>query len=122
MTEILPSDAFVFFGATGDLAFKKIFPALQALARRGRLDMPPSSSSLPGFNMSMAITAMMQHSSTCARHWRALSDHCIIWRFRPVCLRPSYKALTNVGAQQMHVSSSKNPSAATSLRRKHWIT
>jgi len=26
------SDAFVFFGATGDLAFKKIFPSLQAMA------------------------------------------------------------------------------------------
>lgn len=36
----LHSDAFVFFGATGDLARKKIFPALQALARNGRLDMP----------------------------------------------------------------------------------
>ena len=35
-----PSDAFVFFGATGDLAFKKIFPALQALIKRGRLDVP----------------------------------------------------------------------------------
>jgi glucose-6-phosphate 1-dehydrogenase len=35
-----PSDAFVFFGATGDLAYKKIFPALQGMARRGRLDMP----------------------------------------------------------------------------------
>lgn len=34
------SDAFVFFGATGDLAFKKIFPALQALIRRGDLHMP----------------------------------------------------------------------------------
>jgi glucose-6-phosphate 1-dehydrogenase len=34
------SDAFVFFGATGDLAHKKIFPALQALARRGHLDVP----------------------------------------------------------------------------------
>ena len=32
------SDALVFFGATGDLANKKIFPALQAMARRGRLD------------------------------------------------------------------------------------
>jgi glucose-6-phosphate 1-dehydrogenase len=32
------SDALVFFGATGDLAYKKIFPALQAMARRGRLD------------------------------------------------------------------------------------
>ncbi len=34
------SDAFVFFGATGDLAKKKIFPALQAMVARGDLDMP----------------------------------------------------------------------------------
>lgn len=34
------SDAFVFFGATGDLAFKKIFPSLQAMAKRGNLNMP----------------------------------------------------------------------------------
>src|SRR5437867_5223270 len=34
------SDAFVFFGATGDLAYKQIFPALQALIRAGDLDMP----------------------------------------------------------------------------------
>ena len=34
------SDALVFFGATGDLAYKKIFPALQAMAKRGNLDIP----------------------------------------------------------------------------------
>ena len=34
------SDAFVFFGATGDLAYKMIFPALQALVQRGQLDNP----------------------------------------------------------------------------------
>lgn len=34
------SDAFVFFGATGDLAYKKIFPALQGLIRRGEMNMP----------------------------------------------------------------------------------
>jgi glucose-6-phosphate 1-dehydrogenase len=34
------SDAFVFFGATGDLARKKIFPALYALVRRGGLNIP----------------------------------------------------------------------------------
>ena len=34
------SDALVVFGATGDLAHKKIFPALQAMIRRGQLDMP----------------------------------------------------------------------------------
>jgi glucose-6-phosphate 1-dehydrogenase len=34
------SDALVFFGATGDLAYKKIFPALQGMVRRGHLNVP----------------------------------------------------------------------------------
>jgi glucose-6-phosphate 1-dehydrogenase len=34
------SDAFVFFGATGDLAHKKIFPALQNMVKQGALDVP----------------------------------------------------------------------------------
>jgi glucose-6-phosphate 1-dehydrogenase len=36
----LHSDALVFFGATGDLAYKKIFPSLQAMIKRGHLDIP----------------------------------------------------------------------------------
>ena len=39
-TKSAAADALVFFGATGDLAYKKIFPALQALAQRGNLDIP----------------------------------------------------------------------------------
>lgn len=34
------ADALVFFGATGDLAYKKVFPALQAMIRHGHLDSP----------------------------------------------------------------------------------
>jgi glucose-6-phosphate 1-dehydrogenase len=34
------SDALVFFGASGDLAYKKIFPALQAMVRAGRINIP----------------------------------------------------------------------------------
>src|SRR5499427_2763281 len=34
------ADALVFFGATGDLAYKKIFPALQAMVKRGHLTVP----------------------------------------------------------------------------------
>jgi glucose-6-phosphate 1-dehydrogenase len=34
------SDALVFFGATGDLAYKKIFPALQSMVKRGHLNVP----------------------------------------------------------------------------------
>ena len=36
----LQSDALVLFGATGDLAYQQIFPALFAMVRRGRLDVP----------------------------------------------------------------------------------
>jgi glucose-6-phosphate 1-dehydrogenase len=34
------SDALIFFGATGDLAYKKICPALQAIIKRGHVDVP----------------------------------------------------------------------------------
>ncbi|HWJ37096.1 MAG TPA: glucose-6-phosphate dehydrogenase [Steroidobacteraceae bacterium] len=40
MNNALESDAFVFFGATGDLAYKKIFPALYAMVHRGELSVP----------------------------------------------------------------------------------
>ncbi len=45
------SDALVFFGATGDLAYKKIFPALQAMARRGHLDVPVIGVAKSGWNL-----------------------------------------------------------------------
>ena len=35
-----PSDALVLFGITGDLAYKKIFPALYAMIKKGMLDVP----------------------------------------------------------------------------------
>lgn len=45
------SDAFVFFGATGDLAYKQVFPALQALTRDGKLDMPVIGIARSGWNV-----------------------------------------------------------------------
>lgn len=39
-SQALASDALIFFGATGDLAYKKIFPALQNMIRRGTLNVP----------------------------------------------------------------------------------
>ena len=45
------SDAFVFFGATGDLAYKKIFPALQAMVKRGHLDVPVIGVAKAGWNL-----------------------------------------------------------------------
>src|SRR6476659_4654133 len=45
------TDALVFFGATGDLAHKKIFPALQAMVKRGHLDMPVIGVAKAGWNL-----------------------------------------------------------------------
>jgi glucose-6-phosphate 1-dehydrogenase len=49
------SDAFAFFGATGDLAYKKIFPALQALAKKGRLDFPVVGVAKSGFKLEQLV-------------------------------------------------------------------
>ncbi len=63
----LPSDALVFFGATGDLAYKKIFPALQALARRGKLDCPVIGVAKSGWSreqfLERARASLVEHGS-----------------------------------------------------------
>src|SRR5277367_2186494 len=45
------SDALVFFGATGDLAYKKIFPSLQAMIKRGNLNVPVIGVAKAGWNL-----------------------------------------------------------------------
>ena len=45
------SDTLVFFGATGDLAYKKIFPALQAMIKRGTLNLPVIGVAKAGWNL-----------------------------------------------------------------------
>lgn len=45
------SDALVFYGATGDLAYKKIFPALQAMVKRGHLKVPVIGVAKAGWNL-----------------------------------------------------------------------
>jgi glucose-6-phosphate 1-dehydrogenase len=45
------SDALVFFGATGDLAYKKIFPSLQAMVKRGTLNVPIVGVAKSGWNI-----------------------------------------------------------------------
>ena len=46
-----PADALVLFGATGDLCFKKIFPSLYQLVRRGRLSVPVIGVAKAGWNL-----------------------------------------------------------------------
>ncbi len=50
-SELPYSDAVVFFGATGDLAYKQIFPSLQKLAKRGKLTGPVIGVAKAGWNL-----------------------------------------------------------------------
>ena len=50
------SDALVFFGATGDLAYKKIFPSLQAMLKRGKLEVPVIGVAKSGWNTEQLIS------------------------------------------------------------------
>jgi len=73
----LHSDAFVFFGATGDLAFKKIFPALQAMVKHGRLDVPiigvaKAGMTLDGFR-ARARRSVEEHGGLDVRAFDALA-------------------------------------------------
>ena len=45
------SDTLVFFGATGDLAYKKVFPALQAMVKRGTLSVRVIGVAKAGWNL-----------------------------------------------------------------------
>ena len=54
----LQSDALVFFGATGDLAYKKIFPSLQAMMKRGNLNVPIIGVAKSGWNLDQMRSRM----------------------------------------------------------------
>jgi len=59
------ADALVFFGATGDLAYKKIFPSLQAMVNRGHLDVPVIGVAKAGWNLDQlkarARSSLVEH-------------------------------------------------------------
>ena len=55
------ADALVFFGATGDLAYKKVIPALQAMLKRGRLDVPVIGVARSGWDLEQ-FTARVRDS------------------------------------------------------------
>jgi glucose-6-phosphate 1-dehydrogenase len=75
----LQSDALVFFGATGDLAYKKVFPALQEMIKRGTLAVPVIGVAKSGWNLpqlqarardSTSASALSRDSSGAVRNRR----------------------------------------------------
>jgi glucose-6-phosphate 1-dehydrogenase len=70
------SDALVFFGATGDLAYKKIFPALQSMVKRGSLTVPVIGVAKAGWNLDQlkarAKDSIEQHGGLDSEAWEKL--------------------------------------------------
>jgi glucose-6-phosphate 1-dehydrogenase len=71
------SDALVFFGATGDLAYKKIFPSLQAMLKRGHLNVPVIGVAKAGWNLEQlkarAKDSLEKHGGLDPAAWEKLS-------------------------------------------------
>jgi glucose-6-phosphate 1-dehydrogenase len=74
----LHSDALVFFGATGDLAYKKIFPALQSMVKRGTLNIPVIGVAKAGWNLDQfkarAKDSLEKHGGLDDAAWQKLSS------------------------------------------------
>ena len=71
-------DALVFFGATGDLAYKKIFPALQAMLKRGHLDVPVVGVAKAGWTLDQfkarALDSLEKHGGVDSAAFQKLSS------------------------------------------------
>ena len=71
------ADALVFFGATGDLAYKKIFPALQSMVKRGTLKVPVIGVAKAGWNLDQlkarAKDSLEKHGGLDEAAWEKLS-------------------------------------------------
>ncbi len=72
------SDALVFFGATGDLAYKKVFPALQAMIKRGSLHVPVIGVAKAGWTLDQlkdrAHDSLEKHGGVDQDAWPKLRD------------------------------------------------
>lgn len=73
------ADALVFFGATGDLAYKQIFPALQAMIRHGHLTVPIIGVAKAGWNLDQlkerARQSLEEHGGLDPSAFSILSEH-----------------------------------------------
>ena len=73
------SGALVFFGATGDLAYKQIFPALQSMVQHGHLDIPVIGVAKAGWSLDQlkarARDSLEKHGGIDADAFPKLSAH-----------------------------------------------
>lgn len=100
------SDALVFFGATGDLAYKKIFPALQSMIKRGHLNVPVIGVAKAGWNLDQfkarAKDSLEKHGG-CDE--AAFNDLCRVLRY----VDGDYQDQATFQALRMELGSAKHP-------------
>lgn len=100
------SDALVFFGATGDLANKKIFPALQSMVKHGTLSVPVIGVAKAGWNLDQfkarAKDSLEQHGGLDAAAWEKLSS---LLRY----VDGDYADLSTFEAVRKELGSAENP-------------
>jgi len=100
------SDALVFYGATGDLAYKKVFPALQAMVKHGHLEVPVIGVAKAGFSLEQlkarARDSLEHHGGLDPDAFRALAD-----RLRYV--DGDYRDTTTFQAVRRELGSSRRP-------------
>ena len=100
------SDALVFFGATGDLAYKQIFPALQAMIKRGHLDVPVIGVAKAGWNLDQLIArakdSLENHGAVDPGAWQKL---CSLLRY----VDGDYSSLATFQAVRKELGSAEHP-------------
>src|SRR5271157_4067525 len=101
------SDALVFFGATGDLAYKQIFPALQAMVKRGNLIVPVIGVAKAGWNLDQltarAKDSIESHGGIDPAAWQKLSG---LLRY----VDGDYSSLGTFQAVRKELGSAQHPS------------
>ena len=99
------SDALVFFGATGDLAYKKIFPALHAMVKRGHLTVPVIGVAKGGWNLDrLRARAQGEHRVNTAAwippYSKSSAGCCVTWTVSTGMRRPFRRSRKNSMAQK----------------------
>ena len=111
------SDALVFLGATGDLAYKKIFPALQAMIKRGHLNVPVIGVAKAGWNLDQlkarARDSVEKHGGLDPRPLKSSVACCAMWMATTTMqqrFKPSAKSLVRPSA--LPITSPSRPSCS----------
>ena len=122
------SDAVVFFGATGDLAYKQIFPALQAMVQRGHLNMPVIGVATPDWTLDQFRACARVISRHTSRDRSSVSAPAVIsgvttviarlQTARPASIAPSATSTTAAASAEPLVQSQVQPE---NNDKKNWL-